>query len=410
MDPPTHPTLKQIHHLDASSPNFHDQLVNALHGQRYRGCMSNIEDGDLRWLVNYLDKTLDRLDPPSLAFRECLHELRSICGTKTILPTSYTLSSDLTNIGPNPVASGGSGDVYLGTLGSSKVCVKRMRLHPHRSGDERRHTAIFYREAVMWKYWKHPNILPLLGVTIAPLQLISNWMPGETLPRYIKKHPDTDRLGLLSDVAKGLGYLHSCNVIHGGIKGANILVDDSSHVCIADFGHAMVIKDEGSVGSNLDELGITVRWTAPEVLDGGVFSKEADIFSFAMVMVEVFTDAVPFASGRDITAMVAITRGRRPPRPKHSAVTGGLWTLMQRCWNQDPKLRPEAANVLQDLLACNPPAWKKLIGHTLPTDERISLITSIFSDHDEVGVLEYLSSGDARAFIDMVDKVSIPTL
>jgi len=50
----------------------------------------------------------------------------------------------------------------------------------------------------MWKRLTHPNILPLLGVTIAPLQLVSNWMSGGDLPEYIKKHPNADRLGLVS--------------------------------------------------------------------------------------------------------------------------------------------------------------------------------------------------------------------
>ena len=86
----------------------------------------------------------------------------------------------------------------------------------------------------MWKRLTHPNILSLLGITITPLQLISNWMLGGDLPGFIKKHPDADRLKLvrpsycfyptltlvkLSDVTKGLCYLHSCNMIHGDLKG-----------------------------------------------------------------------------------------------------------------------------------------------------------------------------------------------
>ena len=49
----------------------------------------------------------------------------------------------------------------------------------------------------MWKHLSHPNILSLLGVTIAPFQLISNWMPGGDLPGYIKKNPSADRLKLV---------------------------------------------------------------------------------------------------------------------------------------------------------------------------------------------------------------------
>ena len=49
----------------------------------------------------------------------------------------------------------------------------------------------------MWKRLKHPNIVPLLGITLTPFQLISNWMSGEDLPEYTKKHPDADRLKLV---------------------------------------------------------------------------------------------------------------------------------------------------------------------------------------------------------------------
>jgi len=49
----------------------------------------------------------------------------------------------------------------------------------------------------MWKYLTHPNILPLLGVTIAPFQLITTWILGGDLLEYIKKNPDADRLQLV---------------------------------------------------------------------------------------------------------------------------------------------------------------------------------------------------------------------
>ena len=49
----------------------------------------------------------------------------------------------------------------------------------------------------MCKHLAHPNIVPLLGITPDPLQLISEWMPGGDLREYAKKHPGTDRLGLV---------------------------------------------------------------------------------------------------------------------------------------------------------------------------------------------------------------------
>ena len=50
----------------------------------------------------------------------------------------------------------------------------------------------------MWKHLLHPNIVPLLGITPTPLQLISEWIPGGDLTEYVKKHPGADRLGLVN--------------------------------------------------------------------------------------------------------------------------------------------------------------------------------------------------------------------
>ena len=56
----------------------------------------------------------------------------------------------------------------------------------------------FCQEAVVWKRMVHPNIVPLLGITTSPRhQMISDWMPGEDLPEYIKKYPGSDRRGLV---------------------------------------------------------------------------------------------------------------------------------------------------------------------------------------------------------------------
>ena len=49
----------------------------------------------------------------------------------------------------------------------------------------------------MWKYLRHPNIVPLLGVTTDPFQLVSEWIPSGNLPGYIERKPDADQLGLV---------------------------------------------------------------------------------------------------------------------------------------------------------------------------------------------------------------------
>ena len=109
----------------------------------------------------------------------------------------------------------------------------------------------------------------------------------------------------LSEVADGLNYLHSCNVIHGHLRGvrgysrprftivltsnqSNVLVDTTGRARITGFGLAMVTQNLDSMRNAPAEHGHSARWIAPEILDDqGTFSKEADVFSFAMVTIEV---------------------------------------------------------------------------------------------------------------------------
>lgn len=145
MSSPSSPTLQQLHRLDKPSPDFHDQLCNILYGEEYVQCVPNLQNDDAVWLIDYLDtvrchvalshsllnqtQVLDDLDPPSPGFRKCLRALKTICGTRAILPSSYTTSSHRLNIGPEPFASGGYGDVYKGTLDGRRVCIKRVRVY-----------------------------------------------------------------------------------------------------------------------------------------------------------------------------------------------------------------------------------------------------------------------------------------
>ncbi|KAF9651098.1 kinase-like protein [Thelephora ganbajun] len=336
--------LQQLRDLDKSSPQFHEQLNNALHRREYRTCVPTLQGEDLVWLVEYLD---------------------SYPRDTTEIVYTYRLSLE-----------------YWLAIRFWE-CVPRI---------------------LRWVE-EHQNIVPLLGITINPFQFISDWMSCGDLMTYITNHPDTNRLDLLSDVAEGLNHVHSFNVIHGDLKGPNVLVDATGRARIADFGLAMVTQSQDFIGSTSDEHDHGVRWIAPEILDYcGTHSKEGDVFSFAMVTIEAFTGAVPFNDDPPRAVMLAIVDGERPPRPTHPTFTDDLWALTQRCWDQEAHLRPQMSEVLQNLRRFGPPMWERLISRPLITRERISLITSIFSDSNESEAVQRLRGGDAQAFIDVMYK------
>ena len=60
---------------------------------------------------------------------------------------------------------------------------------------------MLYKEVVMWKRLQHPNIVPFLGVpaTIPPFEIVCGWMENGTITEYVRKHPDVDRVSLVSE-------------------------------------------------------------------------------------------------------------------------------------------------------------------------------------------------------------------
>jgi len=127
-------------------------------------------------------------------------------------------------------------------------------------------------------------------------------------------------------------------------------MDNTGRACLADFGLAALVPEPGSAGSIKD--GHAVRWAAPEILDkDGPVTKESDVYSFAMVVIEAFTGKAPFDGTAPTTVAVGILSGKRPARPTDESLTDALWEMVKRCWNDDPKSRPGISEVVDCLEA-----------------------------------------------------------
>lgn len=105
----------------------------------------------------------------------------------------------------------------------------------------------------MWRTLDHPNVLPFYGVTYIGRHLysvslqssiyrpdtnrvqVSPWMECGTSISFVQKFPQTDVLKLLSEISEGLAYLHSLGIIHGDLRGANVLISDGV-ARLSDFG------------------------------------------------------------------------------------------------------------------------------------------------------------------------------
>ena len=133
---------QRLYDLDRTSTRFPEQLSKLLRDREWTGHIQRLPEVELVELLGYIDEVrlisrrtrsysspsqiLDGLDRMGSPFRDCLHVLREICCSRTVLPPSYEVFSALSFVTAHPVASGSWSDVYRGTLGTADVCIKRL--------------------------------------------------------------------------------------------------------------------------------------------------------------------------------------------------------------------------------------------------------------------------------------------
>lgn len=301
-----------------------------------------------------LMKTLDELVrkvQDKAARNRCLRILSEVCRERATLPESYIVS----DITPGKKWHiGGAADVWAGKHGEKDVCIKVFRKHEGEQQDKIK--GIFYHHVVRWKYVSHENVLPFLGISeaIPPFGIVSPQMPNDIL-KYIKENQNVDRISLLVNAACGIKYLHSLDIVHGGIKPGNILITAKGTACIGDFEIAKIVTDPlvtAQCGATTCRRGI-IRYMAPEQINPrrvGMTSsaavKESDVYSFAMTAYEVLTGNMPYAGiTGDGPLAIAISGDVRPLRPSNDVMAEIIWGMVESCWHLEPNLRPPIKEV-----------------------------------------------------------------
>jgi serine/threonine protein kinase len=177
------------------------------------------------------------------------------------------------------------------------------------------------REVSILHSLRHPRVLNLMGVCqdMSPLEgnlgLVFELMSGGSLhdllhgatDDVVARRAPTDLLWKLSvclDIAEGVGFLHRSLVLHRDLKSANVLLDREGRAKIADFGLS-TWKD--STVTQTAGVVATPAWTDPEVLKGAKKHSEAsDMYSFGVIVWEVFSGEVPWA-GESLMRVMFLT-------------------------------------------------------------------------------------------------------
>ncbi|XP_051933365.1 LIM domain kinase 1a isoform X3 [Hippocampus zosterae] len=175
-----------------------------------------------------------------------------------------------------------------------------------RFDDETQRT--FLKEVKVMRCLDHPNVLKFIGVLYKDkrLNFIAEYIKGGTLREIIKKmdsnYPWNQRVGFAKDIAAGMSYLHSMNIIHRDLNSHNCLVRENNTVVVADFGLArLMVDDKHEEKFSQGKLSGLKRpdrrkrytvvgnpyWMAPEMIHGKSYDERVDIFSFGIMLCEI---------------------------------------------------------------------------------------------------------------------------
>ena len=141
---------------------------------------------------------------------------------------------------------------------------------------------------------------------------------------------------------------------------ANIIVDGEGRARLTEYGLAPINSDPDFTVAATPGAAGTSRWSAPEMITPTrkgttVQVKEsaaADIFAFGMIAIEVFTGKIPFEEQKNEAIVLHVSQGARPAMPENAhdvGLTVDMWELLESCWQQNPKDRPTAGEVVRRL-------------------------------------------------------------
>ena len=284
------------------------------------------------------------------------------------------------------LGAGAFGEVYEGTITVpntqlTNVAVKSLK--PDADSDRR---ASFCREAALMSLFEHENIVRLIGICVAPsvhssnissplsswpLMVLELMNCGDLLGFLRRARPATEKttselnsndglslqmtdlLDISIDVAAGCRYLEKKHFCHRDIAARNCLVScpkDGGRriVKIGDFGLARSLDGSADCYRKVGEGLMPVRWMSPESLNDGIFTTHSDVWSFGVLMYEVFSlGRQPYAGRANHEVFEIVKTGSHPECPRDCPTS--VCHLMLNCFQTDPHQRPTFKQILKDL-------------------------------------------------------------
>ncbi|XP_071985497.1 fibroblast growth factor receptor 2 isoform X4 [Engystomops pustulosus] len=215
---------------------------------------------------------------------------------------------------------------------------------------------------------KHKNIINLLGACTqgGTLYVIVEYAAKGNLREYLRARRPVemeysydinrvpgeqmtfkDLVSCTYQLARGMEYLASQKCIHRDLAARNVLVTESNVMKIADFGLARDVNNIDYYKKTTNGR-LPVKWMAPEALFDRVYTHQSDVWSFGVLMWEIFTLGGSPYPGIPVEELFKLLKeGHRMDKPGNC--TNELYMMMRDCWHAIPSHRPTFKQLVEDL-------------------------------------------------------------
>jgi serine/threonine-protein kinase len=244
------------------------------------------------------------------------------------------------------LGSGGMADVFLALdeqLGR-KVAVKLLH---RRFSEDPGFVERFRREARAAAGLQHPNVVGVYdrGSYDGTYYIAMEYVPGRSLKQLIREEAPLDpvrAIDITIQILKAARFAHRHGVIHRDLKPHNVIVDETGHVKVTDFGIARAgASDMTETGSIMG----TAQYLSPEQAQGHAVSASSDLYAVAVVLYEMLTGRVPFDADAAVTiALKHVSEAPTAPTRINAAIPPALEQVVLWGLNKNPADRPQDAD------------------------------------------------------------------